>query len=85
MDVRKLLAILVLFLGLLILIVGIRLVDRGKSPNTCVVDFAKSLGGKASFDLRQSSQKDRYYGKAGIILGTVFICAGGVFLFKLKK
>jgi hypothetical protein len=82
---KKSLAILVLLLGCAILSIGIKQMSRSKAPNACVVNFAKALGGKASFDLRQSSQKDRYYGIADISFGIFFICAGGTLLFKLKK
>ncbi len=56
-----------------------------RNPNTCVVSFAKSLGGKASFELGQSVKKDRLFGVAGISVGVVFTLVGGIFLFKSKR
>lgn len=85
MKVKKTLAILVLLFGVTILAVGIKQINSSKVPNTCVVNFARSLGGKASFDLKQSSQKNRYRGIVEISLGAFFICVGGVLLYKLKK
>jgi len=83
--VKRSLAILVFIFGVTMLSVGIKQINRSKVPNTCVVNFARSLGGKASFDLKQPSQKNRYRGIVDISLGALFICVGGVLLFKLKK
>ncbi|WP_321368546.1 hypothetical protein [uncultured Desulfuromusa sp.] len=85
MDAWKIIAVLILLAGLALSTVGIRQVNRAKTPNTCIVNFAKSLGGKSSFNLRESLQKDRHAGIIGITLGVVFVCAGLIILFHPKK
>ncbi|MFK5927045.1 MAG: hypothetical protein QM483_10485 [Desulfuromusa sp.] len=85
MKPMKVLAISFLLFGLLFLVVGISQIGTAKTPNTCIVSFAKSLGGKASFELDQSVQKCKALGIAGISFGVVFTLAGGALLLKAKK
>lgn len=85
MPAKKIFAAFLIVLGVVAFNVGLTQYKRSQTPNHCVVGFAKSLGGKASFDLDQSTQRGKYLGIAKIIGGIFFIGTGGVFLFKSFK
>jgi hypothetical protein len=67
------------------LIVGVSEYRKSQHPNACVVDFSKSLGGKASLVLKQSTDRNRYYGISAISVGGIFTLAGCTLLLKIKK
>ncbi len=85
MPTKKIAGIVLVFLGAVVFTVGIFLYRKSCNPNSCIVSFSKSLGGKASMVYENSLQHDEYYGIAGIFVGGVLILAGGVFLFKSRK
>ncbi len=85
MNVKKMFAFMLLFFGIVSLVVGVGQINKGVTPNTCVVSFAKSLGGKASFELDQSTQKAKSRGIVGVSVGVIFSLAGGVLLLKSRK
>jgi len=85
MSVKKVSGTILILLGIGFLIVGMCQYSKAQTPNTCIVSFTKSLGGKASMEFKDSIQRARYYGIAGISMGVVFALAGGVLLFKSRK
>lgn len=85
MDARRVVAILVLLAGLVLSNVGIRQVSRAKTPNPCILSFAKSLGGPASFNLKETLQQDKRSGLISLTSGAVLVCAGLVILFYPEK
>ena len=85
MPAKKIFAAFLFVLGALAINAGLTQYKKSQVPNHCVVGFAKSLGGQASFKLDQSLQQGKYLGIAKIVGGIFFIGAGGVFLFKSFK
>ena len=85
MFVKKISGTILILLGIVIFTAGMCQYGKSQTPNTCVVSFTKSLGGKASMEFKDSIQRARYYGIAGISVGVVFALAGGVLLFKSRK
>ena len=85
MGVKKVMTTLLLVLGMASMVVGLGQINESRNPNTCIVSFAKSLGGKASFELGQSVQKDRLLGIAGLSVGFLFVLVGGALLLKTKE
>ena len=85
MAVKKIAAMVLLLLGAVFIITGILGYNKSRHPNGCVVDFSRSLGGKASLALKNSTQRSRYLGISVISGGVVFTLAGCVLLFKSKK
>ncbi|MEA3544094.1 MAG: hypothetical protein U9R69_02615 [Thermodesulfobacteriota bacterium] len=85
MAAKKISGTLLILLGITVLGVGICQYNKSRTPNTCIVSFAKSLGGKASMELENSIQRARGYGIAGISGGVVLALAGGVLLLKSGK
>ncbi|SEA77997.1 hypothetical protein SAMN05660420_03161 [Desulfuromusa kysingii] len=81
----KMIAIVILLVGLGTAFIGIRQVYQLKVQNTCVVGFTKSLGGRASFELRESLHKQRNRAIMGIFLGGIGAGTGAILLFYLKK
>jgi len=82
MPAKKIFAAFLIVLGVVAFNAGRAQYKNSQTPSHCVIEFAKSMGGQASFDLDQSSQRGKYLGIAKIIGGIFFIGAGGVFLFK---
>ena len=82
MSAKKITGTILILLGTLIFIAGICQYYKSRTPNTCIVSFSKSLGGKASMEFENSIQRARYYGITGISVGVIFTLAGGVLLFK---
>jgi len=85
MTIKKKIAILSLFLGVIFIVSGIFEYNKSCHPNSCIVNFSKSLGGKASLALKKTTQRTRYYGIAMISAGAIFTLVGGVFLCRTKK
>ncbi len=85
MTTRKLSAVILLSLGITFLAVGFSAYHKSQQPNGCILNFSKSLGGKASLEFKNSIQQERYYGIATIAVGIIFTLSGGVLLFKMKK
>ena len=85
MAAKKISGFVLILLGVFFLTVGISEYRKSQHPNACVVDFSKSLGGKASLALKKSTDRNRYYGISAISVGGVFTIAGGILLLKTKK
>ena len=85
MTAKKISGIVLLLLGIVIFVVGSYQYSKSQTPNTCIVNFTKSLGGKASMDFSDSIQRSRGYGIAGISIGVIFTLAGCVILIKARK
>jgi len=85
MPAKKIFAAFLLILGIVAFAAGNSQYKNCQTPNHCVVGFAKSLGGQASFDLEQSTRRARYFGISKMVGGTIFFVIGGIFLFKSKK
>ncbi len=85
MPAKKIFAGFLLVLGVVAFSSGLSQYKKYQTPNHCVVGFAKSLGGQASFELDQSLQHAKYFGISQMIGGVLFVVAGGIFLFKSRK
>ncbi|MEA3362175.1 MAG: hypothetical protein U9Q61_02745 [Thermodesulfobacteriota bacterium] len=85
MLTKKISGVVLLLLGTVLLMVGISQYNKSCTPNSCIVSFSRSLGGKASLAFENSIQRAKYYGIAGISVGAVLILAGGVLILKSKK
>ena len=85
MAVKKISAVVLLLLGAVFIVSGLLGYNKSRHPNVCVVDFSRSLGGKASLALKNSIQRNSYLGIATISGGVIFTLAGCVLLFKSKK
>ncbi|MDA3902641.1 MAG: hypothetical protein PF441_04225 [Desulfuromusa sp.] len=85
MSVKKISGIVLVLLGTVLLSAGIFQYGKSSTPNTCIVSFSKSLGGKASMVFENSIQRGKYYGMAGISVGGVFFLVGGALFIKSKK
>jgi len=85
MSVKKIFGIVLVLLGTVLLGAGIFQYSKSRTPNTCIVSFSKSLGGKASMAFENSIQRAKYYGMAGISVGVVCFLAGGALFIKSKK
>ena len=85
MSVKSKSGIVLILLGVVFLIAGIGQYNKARTPNTCVVSFTKSLGGKASMEFENSIRQKRYNGMSGISGGVVFVLAGVVLLIKSGK
>lgn len=85
MPIIKITAIVLVILGAVVFTVGISLYRKSCTPNTCIVSFSKSLGGKASMAYEDSLQQAEYCGIAGIFVGGIFIFTGGTFLLKSRN
>ena len=85
MSTKKISGIVMVFLGIALLTAGLFQYRDSLTPNTCIISFSKSLGGKASLAFENSIQRARYYGIAGISVGAVLTLAGSVLLFKQRK
>lgn len=85
MSANKKFALVLILLGGLSVASGISQYNKLRTPNTCIVSFSKSLGGKASFELDQSNRRARYYGITVASSGIVFVVLGGVLFFRSKK
>jgi drug/metabolite transporter (DMT)-like permease len=85
MTARKKIGSIFLIVGVVVLIFGIFEHNRSSHPNACIVDFSRSLGGKASLSLKNSTQQQRYYGMMAISAGVILTLAGGVLVFRTKK
>lgn len=82
MSAKKIFALVLILLGAISVVSGISQYNKVRTPNTCIVSFAKSQGGKASFELDQSIRRARCYGITVASGGIVFVVLGGVILFK---
>jgi len=82
MPAKKIFAAFLIVLGAVAFSSGLTQYKNCQTPNHCVVGFAKSLGGQASFELDQTVRRERYFGIAKMIGGVFFIAASGVFLIK---
>ncbi|MCK5826529.1 MAG: hypothetical protein KAG93_05805 [Desulfuromusa sp.] len=85
MAARKIFGFIFLVLGAVLIISGVFAYNKSRHPNTCVVNFSKSLGGKASLALRKSTEQNKYYGFGAVSGGIIVVLSGGVLLFKVKK
>ena len=85
MTTKRISGFILIFLGAVFLTVGIFEYNKSQHPNGCVLNFSKSLGGKASFAFKKSTQQSQYYGIASVSGGVIFTLAGCVLLFKSKK
>jgi len=85
MFTKKISGVVLVFLGIILLMVGISQYNKSCTPNTCVVSFSRSLGGKASLAFENSIQRTKYYGLAGISVGVVFTLAGSILILRSKK
>ena len=85
MSVKKVSGTILILLGIGFFIAGMCQYNKAQTPNTCIVSFTKSLGGKASMEFKDSIRRTKYYGIAGISVGVVFTLAGGVLLFKSRR
>lgn len=85
MRIRKLSAAILLLLGVIFLAVGFSTYHKSQQPNGCILNFSKSLGGKASLEFKNLIQQEKYYGIATIAVGIIFTLTGGGLLFKVKK
>ena len=81
---KKKIGIVLIFLGVVFFAIGLNQYRKSCAPNTCIVSFSKSLGGKASMAFENSIQRVEYYGIAGMSMGVVFVLTGGVFLLKSR-
>ena len=82
MPAKKIFAAFLIVLGAVAFSSGLTQYKNCQTPNHCVVGFAKSLGGQASFELDQTVRREKYFGIAKMIGGVFFIAASGVFLIK---
>ena len=85
MSAKKIFALVLILLGAISVASGISQYNKVRTPNTCIVSFAKSQGGKASFELDQSIRRARYYGITVASSGIVFVILGGILFFRPKK
>ncbi len=85
MPAKKIFAAVLILLGGVAFSSGLDQYKNCQTPNHCVVDFAISLGGKASFNLKHSIQQEKYLGIGKMVGGVFFIVAGGVFFCKSFK
>ncbi len=85
MTIKKKIGILTLFLGVLFIVSGAFEYNKSRHPNACVLNFSKSLGGKASLAFKKTTQQTRNYGMAMIGAGAIFTFAGCALLRKTKK
>ncbi len=85
MPAKKIFAAFLLVLGAAAFSSGLNQYKKCQTPNHCVVEFAKSQGGQAAFELDQSVRYAKYFAISKIVGGIFFVIAGGVFLFKSRK
>ncbi|RLB70726.1 MAG: hypothetical protein DRH07_07990 [Deltaproteobacteria bacterium] len=85
MATKKNSGFVLILLGAVFLTVGVFEYNKSQNPNGCVLNFSKSLGGKASFAFKKSTQQSRYLGIAAISGGVIFTLTGCVLLLKSKK
>ena len=85
MATKRISGFILILLGAGFIASGVLGYNKSRHPNGCVVDFSRSLGGKASLALKNSTQRSRYLGISVISGGVVFTLAGCVLLFKSKK
>jgi len=85
MATKRISGFVLILLGAVFLTVGIFEYNKSQHPNGCVLNFSKSLGGKASFAFKKSTQQSRYYGIASVSGGVVFTLVGWILILKPKK
>jgi len=85
MAVKKISGFVLIFLGVFFLTFGIFEYRKSQHPNGCILNFSKSLGGKASLAFKITVQQNQNYGIAAIAVGGIFTLAGCVFLLKVKR
>ncbi len=85
MRVKTVFGLIFLLFGFVSFCVGIGQIIKGATPDTCIVSFSRSLGGKASFDHEQSLQQAKYRGTVGASLGVVFCLGGSLLLVRSRK
>ena len=85
MAAKKISGFIFLLLGAVLIVSGISEYNKSRHPNACIIDFSKSLGGKASLALKKSTDRNRYCGISAISVGGIFTLAGGTLLLKTKK
>lgn len=84
MAVRKIFGFTFLVLGAVLIVSGVFAYNKSRHPNACIVNFSKSLGGKASLALKKSTEQNKYYGFGAVSGGIIVILSGGVLIFKTK-
>lgn len=85
MPAKKIFATFLLILGVAAFTSGLQQYRSNQSPNHCVISFAKSLGGRASFALDQQIRYARYFGISKIVGGSFFVVAGVFILLKKDR
>ena len=85
MATKRISGFILILLGAVFIVSGILGYNKSRHPNSCVVDFSRSLGGRASLALKNSTQRNKYLGIVAISGGVIFTLAGCVLLFKSKK
>ena len=82
MSLKKTSGVVLAVFGVLIFVIGCWRYNQACVPNQCVVNFAKSLGGKSSMEFEDSLRRKKLYGVFGMSLGTILFSSGGVIFLK---
>ena len=85
MRTKKISGFILVSLGIVIFVAGSYQYNKSRTPNACMVSFAKSLGGKASLELDNAAQRGRRYGIASISVGILFTLAGSFLLLNTRR